>query len=656
MKRLFALFLAMLVMMPLIAVSPASAAEDITIAFPEKSDLQVTITNPYEVYSYAGFVFNPAQMAYSMYINDDSTVTFSADTTLVFTDMTTYAQTPTTFTAGTAVTAGEINGGALYLTEDTVNGPFATFMKASDPTYAQGVAAATDPITKLAAGGAPAAVTDETPVVAPAANGSDIPSELSTAFSVGTWPLAAGTYDPALDGNGIPDGAVIYGLFDAAYATIPVPASVTGYTSVGSADAVTAGSYYVLMGSSGFNYVILGADGTSAVTPPAASSGGNGVPPELATAFQVGVWPMAAGTYDPALDGNGIIDGTVIYGLFDAAYATIPAPASVTGYAEVNSADAVTEGTYYVLVGSSGFSYVLLGTGGSVPAPAPAPAPIAAAPAAAAGYPALPETRPAGNKVVTVSVSLEGKLVLAAYPFALESGKDTVIDAFKAAHDAFYPGGAEAGFADGMDTTYNMYTITKAWGVAANPTIIFNHGVLSGTANEFKLENGDNVIFNITANAFGGATLLSPFGVINPDTGDFELTVRSQAMDYSSFSYIYAPVANATVADFDGNVLGVTNIDGKLVIPAAQAKGIAIISGSAGMTAPGQTAIPIDGSSNAVGPDYTLFGGRNGRSLAIIVFVGLGAAIPLFIVVLFAQRKELSGGGVKFAQAKFSID
>jgi len=86
------------------------------------------------------------------------------------------------------------------------------------------------------------------------------PSELSNAFAVGTWPLAAGQYDPALDGQGIPDGTTVYGLFDSTYATLPVPSSVTGYTEVKSTADLAGGKYYVLYGSSGFNYVLTFGD------------------------------------------------------------------------------------------------------------------------------------------------------------------------------------------------------------------------------------------------------------------------------------------------------------------------------------------------------------------------------------------------------------
>ncbi|MDR0916242.1 MAG: hypothetical protein LBN02_03535 [Oscillospiraceae bacterium] len=192
-----------------------------------------------------------------------------------------------------------------------------------------------------------------------AAPPADTPPELTTAFYIGVWPLAAGSYDPGLDGNSILNGTRIYGLFGGDYAPLPAPTSVTGYTAVSSATAVTAGTYYVLNTSSGFAYVLLGDAGTGAPSAPSATD----VPPELASAFPVGTWPLPAGSYDPALDGNSIPNGARIFGLFDAAYAPQAVPSAVTGYTQVSSLSSLVDGTYYVLNGSSGFSYVILSAG-----------------------------------------------------------------------------------------------------------------------------------------------------------------------------------------------------------------------------------------------------------------------------------------------------
>jgi|GEM_PF-5388356 len=106
-------------------------------------------------------------------------------------------------------------------------------------------------------------IIDDEPVVdapvvdEPAASAEGGEFDLATAFPVGTWPMDAGTYDPALDGQGIPDGAVVYGLFAADYSTIADPTAVAGYTQVDDIAALAAGNYFLLVGSSGFNYVIV---------------------------------------------------------------------------------------------------------------------------------------------------------------------------------------------------------------------------------------------------------------------------------------------------------------------------------------------------------------------------------------------------------------
>lgn len=83
-------------------------------------------------------------------------------------------------------------------------------------------------------------------------------------------------------------------------------------------------------------------------------------PAEIKTAFDVGVWPMEAGTYDPALNGQGILPGTLVFGLFDSNYARINPPGKVTGYTPADSPAEMAGGNYYILYGSSGFNYVLI--------------------------------------------------------------------------------------------------------------------------------------------------------------------------------------------------------------------------------------------------------------------------------------------------------
>jgi hypothetical protein len=101
------------------------------------------------------------------------------------------------------------------------------------------------------------------------------------------------------------------------------------------------------------------------------------LPAEIADAFDVGVWPLEAGTYDPSLDGQGILDGTRIFGMWDAGFAAFPAPAAIAGYTAVGSPGAMTPGTFFMLDTGS-WEYILiagagdaLGGGGDVATVAP---------------------------------------------------------------------------------------------------------------------------------------------------------------------------------------------------------------------------------------------------------------------------------------------
>jgi hypothetical protein len=110
---------------------------------------------------------------------------------------------------------------------------------------------------------------------------------------------------------------------------------------------------------------------TGSPTPPSAPAAPlNFVrPPELASAFEIGAWPREPGTYDPTLDGKGILPGTLIFGLFNSSYTPIATPSKVTGYTKAASPAAMVPGSYYILTGASGFNYVLIRTASAVAAP-----------------------------------------------------------------------------------------------------------------------------------------------------------------------------------------------------------------------------------------------------------------------------------------------
>jgi hypothetical protein len=78
-----------------------------------------------------------------------------------------------------------------------------------------------------------------------------------TAYFVGIWPVAAGQYDPGLDGTGIPDGAAVFGLFDMSFGKYSLTdEGVPGLAEVRSMAELKKGSYFFLKASSGFDYVI----------------------------------------------------------------------------------------------------------------------------------------------------------------------------------------------------------------------------------------------------------------------------------------------------------------------------------------------------------------------------------------------------------------
>ena len=189
----------------------------------------------------------------------------------------------------------------------------------------------------------------------------EVPSELEPAYTLGVWPLAPFTYDPSLDDEAIPSGAVIFGLWDDAFAPLPAPGSIMGFSAVASMAQLTEGTFYAFTATSGFDYVALGtADMGAAAAPPPPMVLIVDAPPELASAFFVGVWPLAPLTYDPGLDAVNIPAGAVIYGLFDLDFNTLPPPDAVAGYVEVADILQLSEGYFYIFTADSGFSYVLL--------------------------------------------------------------------------------------------------------------------------------------------------------------------------------------------------------------------------------------------------------------------------------------------------------
>jgi hypothetical protein len=399
-------------------------------------------------------------------------------------------------------------------------------------------------------------------------------------------------------------------------------------------------------------------------------------PAEIADSFDVGVWPLPAGAYDPALDGQGILDGTTIYGLFTADYVVLDPPASLAGYTLAASPAALTPGSYFVLVGSSGFSYVLVleadGADPVAPAPdpvAPAPDPVEPAPTAAEPAAPPPGVAPAGPgedvapipntvspdttgavNIVFFTMIVNNEIVLAAQPIDLGDvdltagiSTKTIADVIEAAHEQYYPGGAAAGFGAGIDATWNMYLISRVWGIDANPYMLLNNGTV-GTANAEYVALFDNIAVSVSGDP---DVLARAVTLALTDTGDsstIAVKATEWVLDFNTFAYTSSPVKSGNIIDpVTGKSLALTDANGSATVTIPSSNLIAL---------DGLAAIRADVKPGVVTKDYSLFGGYQGQKLLYICIFGVVVAVPLGVIVVRAQRRELKNRGVKFASSK----
>jgi hypothetical protein len=441
------------------------------------------------------------------------------------------------------------------------------------------------------------------------------------ASDIGVWPMAAGAYDPSLDGQGIPDGTNIYGLFemDAAYNITPftnIPASLAGYTTVSTPAELVPGSYCLLhiTGFAEYDYaLVLGADGAAPadIAPPADTApvgGGTPLPPELASASSVGVWPMAAGAYDPSLDGQGIPDGTNIFGLFDmdAAYNITPfadIPASLAGYTTVSSPAELVPGSYYVLhiTGLAEYDYALvMGTDGPIEVTPPAPPTGGDATTPDAPDPVAPAPAPSGESgEVYFTAVVNGKVEVAAQPLVPDTM--TFESVLLKAHEMWYKDGV-SGYAAGIDASFNMYLITMAWGVSGTPFNSQGDQMLAATVDTAAVKPGDNIIMT----ASGAASAVTLKASEGEDEGTILITATSWALDMTTWQYMGTKVSGGRVVDSDGNEFGTTGGDGTLVVEIPDDEdwdGVVILEGMAAInvlksiSAPAE---PLDGNARTV--------------------------------------------------------
>jgi hypothetical protein len=309
---------------------------------------------------------------------------------------------------------------------------------------------------------------------------------------------------------------------------------------------------------------------------------------------------MAANSYDPALDGQGIPDGANVFGRFDAAYAVLEAPADISGYTSVASTAELVPGSWYLLVGGSGYNYiVIVGADGPIEVTPPAPptggdttTPVAPEPTAAA---------PAGETgEVYITIVNAGKVEVAAQPVTPDTM--TIEGVLLKAHETWYKDGVN-GYVAGIDPTYNMYLITTAWGVSGTPFISQGDNMMGSTpVNAVVVQPGENIIMTTT----GAAMAVTLKAIAGDNEDEVIVTASSQTFDISTFGYMPGKVGGARVVDSAGNELGVTESDGTVVIKIPDEEnwdGVIILEGMAAInilksiSAPAE---PLDGNARLV--------------------------------------------------------
>ena len=214
----------------------------------------------------------------------------------------------------------------------------------------------------------------------------------------------------------------------------------------------------------------------------------------------------------------------------------------------------------------------------------------------------------AASATVNVSVSVDGKLLVAAQPVSVSDL--TVSSVLKAAHKAYFKDG-ESGYAAGIDKTWNMFLITKCWGVTATPYVVVNGAPLGSdpkapsTADVAPVKAGDNIIICTSSDTNKPATPISlPATVAD---GKATITATSWTLDFTTFTYKSAPAASMKVVDDKGAALGTTDASGKatVAVPASgivAINGLAAISvGKAGAAAGGTTGTAAAGDTGSAG-------------------------------------------------------
>ena len=250
---------------------------------------------------------------------------------------------------------------------------------------------------------------------------------------------------------------------------------------------------------------------------------------------------------------------------------------------------------------------------------------------------------------VYVSISANGVLEIASQPVQVTTY--SVQEALKEAHRQYCPQG-EAGFGDGINSTYGMYMVNTVWGVKTTPYIILNTAPLGTmanadytTADTAPVKEGDNII--VVADAAG----VTPACSLEYDPTSQLVKLQQWALDFTTFKYTPGAIEGVDIIDAQtGAVLGTTNALGNARLTKQPTSGVVAYQGVGAVRVKDDISKFDCVKDKYVAPahDYSVFGGPDGKMLLRLLIIGLVMIVPLFIVVIFAHRKETRSGGIKY--------
>ncbi len=662
-------------MMPLtVSASDAQIVDKLTVQFPDVAGVTFTFTDVLDQY-YNDPAFQYGAIAY-LFFGENATISWDKDIAIQF-----QGAAATQFKAGESYSIADLNGYYFYNDDNSL---FYFFTKLNDATYdADGATSSlvNASLADLAVGAAPAAPaaaeeTTEAAAAEPAAAEETTEAAAAGADTTATDTAAAGTGASAsVSTDSIFISVSVDGVLQLAAQPMALPADATVNGVLAAAHeqffsdglngyvADTNNQYAMFLitkcwGVATTPYVMvnnlaMGSTGFSATADTAAVKAGDNVIVSLSSDTATPAQAISL-TADVA-DGSATVTATswvldfstFTYKSSPFANATVIDPVSGTtlGTTDANGQIVVPAVGTAAITGLAAIP--VDGSCGSTSTAAP---PVAAAPAAAAEAAPAAAAPTGADTTVYVTVSIDGVLQIAAQP--VTTNVLTVDGALKAAHEKYYSGGA-AGYHGGNASFGCM--IDTIWGVQTTPYVIIGGAPLGSAKGKYSdymsvdqcpINEGDNIVVVLSAK---GATM----PVVSLSEGeDGYIIATSWSLDFTTFQYTEATYVEADVIDAEtGDVLATTDAFGKFKIKKAPACGVVAITGL--------TAIPVgevqsftayDGVYVPPAHDYRVFGGKDGRLLLKIVIVALAFAIPLGIVVSYAQNKELKSKGVKYAE------